>query len=519
MKKERYIRILFIIVVVGFTLMGTSEKVWAYTNAQVSDPVVRRMGKQLGWSDAAIKMEGGYITYQITGINDNRRVNTSYDGYPYGYTDNQNRLRRSLSSLICKQHMDRGGSRGNRCYILTYSNAPTCTTGGWIWVGCSDDVYSFYHYHTFKEQLVPDEEHRIDLSSHYGYYQDALGHDYNYSTWTYVDSNGVKNGMRYNKCNYCNAYTNLQYYCKVNAGTGIESVDGEDWYPAGGTVSLNATVKPGYTWNKWIWIGNGSSTNQQFTFTINKAYEFTALASANQYWIHFDANGGDGHMDDIAFVYDVPQILPWNTFIRNNGYGDSVFLGWHILPEARDVLYPDGGEIINATVENGAIVTLYAIWDDCPWIEVEDMYYPLEDARNGLITWEELIRHAKAYDRESGVDLPGGWDEEKGTLFTIIDYQPTDFTVFTSEGSVTETFQVVDSVGNMYKKMSTIYIVDTEPKVIKPIGTTRFIDEKYYYESYENGGLEEDSIWKTNPEYVSLIEKTFKNAKNKSPVN
>ena len=47
MKKKRYIRIFFIIVVVGFALMGTSEEVWAYTNADVSDPVVRRMGKSV----------------------------------------------------------------------------------------------------------------------------------------------------------------------------------------------------------------------------------------------------------------------------------------------------------------------------------------------------------------------------------------------------------------------------------------------------------------------------------------
>ena len=107
MKKKRYIRIFFIIVVVGFALMGTLEEVWAYTNADVSDPVVRRMGKQLGWSDVAVKKAGGYITYQITGINDNRRVNTSYDGYAYGSTANQNRIRKQLSSMICMQHANR----------------------------------------------------------------------------------------------------------------------------------------------------------------------------------------------------------------------------------------------------------------------------------------------------------------------------------------------------------------------------------------------------------------------------
>lgn len=506
--------ILFIMLALSYTTMEAK----AYTNADVSNPVVRRMGKQLGWSDAYIRLEGGYITYQITGINDYRGVYTSNDGYGYGITGNNNRIWKSLSSMVCKQHLDRGGSRGNRCYILTYSNAPTCTTGGWIWLGCSEDSYSFFNYHTFKEQLVPDEAHRIDLSSHYGYYQDALGHDYNYGTWTYTNSNGIQNGMRYHKCNYCNAYTDLQYLCKVSAGTGIASVTGEGWYPVGSSVTVTAELKPGYTWNKWIWTGNGSSTEQTFSFQIQKAYEFTALAVANVYQIQFDANGGEGYMPNISCVYDVPQILPLHTFTRNNGYGDSLFLGWNRMPEARDALYQDGEQIVNLTEVNGMTVTLYAIWDDCPWIEVEDMYYSLKEAQSGKITHEELLSHAKAYDRECGDAIAMGVDEAKGTSFTIIDYIPEKFTTFETEGCIPQTFQVIDSVGNRYAKTIMVYIVDTGPEVTKPIGTTRFINEKYFYESCEKGGLEDNSIWKIDLEYKNLLEQAFWNAKNNTPI-
>lgn len=507
--------ILFYLTFVMTSLMVTTIEAKAYTNEDVSDPVVRRMGKQLGWSDAFVKKTGGYITYQITGINDNRKVYTSYDGYPYGETANRNRYRKNLSDMICKQHANRAR---NQCYVITYSDAPTCTTGGWIWLGCVDDEYSYWHYHTFKEQLVPDENHRVDLSSHYGYYQDALGHDYNHGTWTYANSNGIKNGMRYHKCNYCNAYTDLQYLCTVTAGTGIASATGEGWYSAGCSVTLTAKPKPGYTWNKWIWTGNGSSVEQTFSFQIYNAYEFTALAVANVYQIQFDANGGEGYMSNISCVYDVPQILPLHTFTRNNGYGDSLFLGWNRMPEARDVLYQDGEQIVNVTDVNGMTVTLYAIWDDCPWIEVEDMYYSLKEAQNGKITHEELLRHAKAYDRECGDAIAMGIDDEKGTSFTIIDYISTKFTTLDTEGCIPQTFQVIDSVGNMYAKTIMVYIVDTEPEVKKTIGTTRFINEKYYYESYEKGGLEDNSIWKTDLEYRSLLEQAFWNAKNNTPI-
>ena len=46
----------------------------------------------------------------------------------------------------------------------------------------------------------------------------------------------------------------------------------------------------------------------------------------------------------------------------------------------------------------------------------------------------------------------------------------------------------------------------------------RFISPKYYkkngaYVSKENGGLEEHSIWKTDPEYAALLDKAMGNTK------
>lgn len=504
-----------------FALTTTTIEAKAYTNAEVSDPVLRRMGKQLGWSDEFIKKEGEHITYQITGINDGRMVYTSFDGYPYGVTDNNNQVIRKLSMMICKQHanrMETDGELVNQSYVLAFSNAPTCTTGGWVWLGCKDDAYSYWHYHHFKEQLVPDEEHRIDLSSHYGYYQEALGHEYNYDEWSYDSSNGIENGMRYHKCNYCDAYTDTQYACIIKAGKGIAETLGEGWYDEGDTVIIMAEPKAGYIWDKWIWSGNGKSTEQIYTFSIDKAYEFIPVVSAKEYRIHFDANGGDGDMEDITLIYDVPQRLPVHTFYRNNGYGDSVFLGWNTNPDAKTALYEDEAEIVNVTETNGKTVILYAIWDDCPWIEVEDLYFSLKQAQSGHITQEKLLSYAKAYGGEYGKLISSGIDNERGTSFTIIDYDSVKFTSLESETSVLQTFQVVDSAGNSYNKTIQVYIIDTEVHVIKPLGTTRFINEKYYYEAFETGGLEENSIWKSNIEYRAIIEQAFENERNKTPI-
>lgn len=189
-----------------------------------------------------------------------------------------------------------------------------------------------------------------------------------------------------------------------------------------------------------------------------------------------------------------------------------------MVPDTQEVLYKDGEEVENLAIQDGAIIILYAIWDDCPWITVEDLYCTLEQAQSGFITHDELMNHAVAEDREDDSPIPPGDDETTGTSFKVIDYASTDFTQFEKEGSVTETYQVVDSAGNTYKKTITVYIVDTTPDTVESMGTIRFIDEKYYNEAFANGGLEANSVWITDLEYVAVILKAFENVANDTPV-
>lgn len=43
----------------------------------------------------------------------------------------------------------------------------------------------------------------------------------------------------------------------------------------------------------------------------------------------------------------------------------------------------------------------------------------------------------------------------------LIDYQPSDFTEFEHDGSVTETYEVIDSAESRYTKMITVHVVDS----------------------------------------------------------
>lgn len=203
----------------------------------------------------------------------------------------------------------------------------------------------------------------------------------------------------------------------------------------------------------------------------------------------------------------------------------SVFLGWALYDD-KDKLTPTwktGDVVRNLTAENNGVVTLYAVWDDCPWITATDLYYTLEQAQSGFITTDEILSHASAIDREDGSPILPGVNPAHNkptvnTSFTIPDYQTSDFTQFQHSGSCTENLTVVDSVGNIYVKQITIYVVDTTPVAVKPEGYTRFIDKKYFNLPYDQGGLEDNSIWKTDTEYRGELEKALNNLENNTPI-
>lgn len=205
----------------------------------------------------------------------------------------------------------------------------------------------------------------------------------------------------------------------------------------------------------------------------------------------------------------------------------SVFRGWS-LEEERYSFIPqweynatikvkDIVATAGVTEQNVATITLYAVWDDSPWITAANLYYTLEQAQNGFITADEILSHATAEDREDGSPIAPGVHDD-GTSFTIPDYQPEDFNQFEHEGSSTENLTVVDSVGSKYVKQITVYIVDTTPTEVKDEGSTRFITHDYYDKSYAYGGLEDKSIWKVNEEYRNTLLEGFDNIDNDTPI-
>ena len=512
-------------------------------------------------------------------------------------------------------------------------------------------------------------------------------------------------------------YERHLYNVTLNAGTGIEKTIGAGPYRYGQSVTIDANVKEGYHWLNWTGNYTGGSGGDQtvdtkkFTFTMPAGnVTMTASAEANRYMIHFDPNGGAGHIDDIETTYDTDVTLPdvWNAdgtaaYVKytldgqnvtdgvisgaipkammagyeeedtesddtenndaesedtesddaenndtknkdaeseeteieddetkddansviddedtgNDGNdadiadvsksaddmdesgmednsdeaaeteadsddtdaadetdlnGDamlekrteddavdidalkdakeadgldeveedkkaeapkkkvyaSIFMGW-ALEDGKDTFIPKwkAGDIVqNLVAEDGGEITLYAVWDDCPWIQAQDLYYTLEQAQSGFITEEEILSHATATDREDGSPIlpgtnPAPSDPEVFTSFTIPDYQAGEFTNLQHDFATSENLTVVDHTGNTYVKQIMVYVTDTTPKKITQMdltGVTRFINSKYYHKPYEEGGLEDNSIWKVDPEYKAALESALNNMDNDTPV-
>ncbi len=505
-------------------------------------------------------------------------------------------------------------------------------------------------------------------------------------------------------------YERHLYNVTLNAGTGIEKTIGAGPYRYGQSVTIDANVKEGYHWLNWTGNYTGGSSGDQtvdtkkFTFTMPAAdVTMTANAEANKYTIHFDPNGGAGHIDDIETTYDTDVTLPdvWNADgtaayvkytldgqnvtdgvisgaipkammagyeeeeedteiedteiedaesddVENNDTeiedaesedteiedaetqddknsviddedtgndgndadiadvsksvddmdesgmednsdeaaetqadsddtdaadetdlnGDamlekrteddavdmdalkdadldkteedkkaeapkkkvyaSIFMGW-ALEDGKDTFIPKwkAGDIVqNLVAEDGGEITLYAVWDDCPWIQAQDLYYTLEQAQSGFITEEEILSHATATDREDGSPIlpgtnPAPSDPEVFTSFTIPDYQAGEFTNLQHDFATSENLTVVDHTGNTYVKQIMVHVTDTTPKKLTQMdltGVTRFINSKYYNKSFEEGGLEDNSIWKVDPEYRAALESALNNMDNDTPV-
>ena len=134
------------------------------------------------------------------------------------------------------------------------------------------------------------------------------------------------------------------------------------------TLSDVVPTKIGYKFMGWasffgstIPVGAKSIYQPGDIYTLNAQVWLTAIWEANSYSVKYNANGGEGVMENSTYACDIFINLPVNMFSKDN----HSFAGWAYDPDGL-VAFIDRGLIYNLAIADGAVVELYALWQQNP---------------------------------------------------------------------------------------------------------------------------------------------------------
>ncbi|MBQ7353780.1 MAG: InlB B-repeat-containing protein, partial [Clostridia bacterium] len=127
----------------------------------------------------------------------------------------------------------------------------------------------------------------------------------------------------------------------------------------GKTIILpqNTFAKTGYTFRGWSTEKDGAvvyTDGASYTMGTEGTYHLYAVWQANNNTLAFNANGGNGNIDNMTVATDSKITLPQNTFTKT-GY---TFIGWSTT-KGGEVEYTDGASY---TMGTESVNTLYAVW-------------------------------------------------------------------------------------------------------------------------------------------------------------
>lgn len=224
---------------------------------------------------------------------------------------------------------------------------------------------------------------------------------------------------------------------------------------SGKEVQSVATAKPGYHFTGWKCETSGdiTSTETLYEVTANqvqtlfkehpnqRVFRFTAQFEPNQFTVQFQENAEDatGTMASQTFQYvgAGDAYLNPNAFVRP-GYR---FLGWSEKADGTGTSYADQAKFLGVPADNGAIVNLYAQWQEYSSVTIRYTAFPND---LGTVVLNKEGQTASAATEETGSPDPAlkeivgataaaaqgsvfeGWYDQHGTrLSTERRYEPT----------------------------------------------------------------------------------------------
>ena len=138
----------------------------------------------------------------------------------------------------------------------------------------------------------------------------------------------------------------------------------ESFSATNNTFVLHEPTKTGYSFDGWYTdAGLTNKVEGQITLDSYNEWTFYAKWTANQYVVVFDSClGTEVPTDSMLMTYDESAtltLLSDITIFTNPGY---TFKGWATTRDG-EVVYADGALVTNLSAQQGAMITLYAVWE------------------------------------------------------------------------------------------------------------------------------------------------------------
>lgn len=358
---------------------------------------------------------------------------------------------------------------------------------------------------------------------------------YQFSHWSgdatsMVSKNSVV--MTKNKTFYANSKVQslmVTYYRNHNSEDSVLAMQMFTYGQEGQKLKDWNWIKTGYYQTGWRHNRSGLGTDYGKTDEVSIGWVNSHIPklnlyagwSPNRYTIVFDANGGETSgvgMQDKSTNYEGVFTLPDCAYT----HPEASFLGWSLHADDITPQFHSAEEVTveflakETGVENsdGALIVLYAIWDNLPAIEASDIYVSIKSAKEGKVTEEWLSSFATASDREDG-DIPYGLHSHNS--FILTDYDREAYTHASGECVIEETFSATDSSGNCVKRSIQVHLVDTTVYSKEELyGTVRFINMEYLIDEEGNllpeeaGGLSEKSVWRREEALLELLKQVLR---------
>ena len=205
-----------------------------------------------------------------------------------------------------------------------------------------------------------------------------------------------------------------------------------------------------------------------------------AVWDSQSYTVAFDGNGGLGKMDALTVGMSREFDLTACTFIRQDWH----FAGWALSADG-EIVYTDGQKVKGLSDENGATVTLYAIWeqdtytvrfdknDDAATGTMADQTFTLKEKKalseNAFVKsgynfmgWALTADGEVVYEDE---ELVSGLADAHGqtvTLYAVFKGEPETYTIVTKTENAQGSFDEEQVTKNGY--FDDVVTVTADPK-------------------------------------------------------